>query len=128
MQILLAFDHMRFRKTWFRRTIEAQKTRRPALQDILEKRVRELGEAISSRTKVFARRINKDLSVVYEVAWQETRGQSPRDSVAECLLFSVADGRFDREIKRFEELCPVVKAPFAPLATPLAGGNALTSG
>jgi uroporphyrin-III C-methyltransferase len=45
------------------------------------------------------------------------------------LLFSVADGRFDRKIERFEGLCPVVKAPFAPLATPLAGGGAgITSG
>jgi hypothetical protein len=57
------------------------------------------------------------------------RGQSPRGGVAECLLFSVADGRFDRKIERFEGLCPVVKAPFAPLATPLAGGGAgITSG
>jgi len=45
-----------------------------------------------------------------------------------CFV-SVADSLFDREIQRFEGLCPVVKAPFAPLATPLAGGNAaLTSG
>ena len=58
-----------------------------------------------------------------------SRGQSPRDSAAECLLFSVADGRFDRKIERFERLFHVVEAPFAPLATPLAGGGAaLTSG
>ena len=44
------------------------------------------------------------------------RGQSPRDSAAECLLFSVADGRFDREIERVERICPVVKAHFAALS------------
>jgi hypothetical protein len=57
------------------------------------------------------------------------RGQSPRDSVEECLLFSVAGGRFDRKIERFEGLYPVAKAPFAPLATSSTGGGAaLTSG
>ena len=34
------------------------------------------------------------------------RGQSTRGGVAECLLFSVADGRFDPEIERFEGLSP----------------------
>jgi hypothetical protein len=34
-----------------------------------------------------------------------------------------------RKIERFEGLCPVVKAPFAPLATSSTGGGAaLTSG
>jgi hypothetical protein len=42
---------------------------------------------------------------------------------------SVADLRFDRKIDRFEGLCPVVEAPFAPLATSSTGGGAaLTSG
>ena len=42
---------------------------------------------------------------------------------------SVADLRFDRKIQCFERLCPVVKAPFAPLATSSTGGGAaLTSG
>jgi hypothetical protein len=59
----------------------------------------------------------------------KTRGQSPRGGVAECLLFSVADGRFDRKIERFDGLCPVVDAPFATLATSSTGGGAaLTSG
>ncbi len=44
--------------------------------------------------------------------WTRNRGQSPRDRVAECLGVSVAGGRFDREIERFEGLCPVVKAPW----------------
>ena len=57
------------------------------------------------------------------------RGQSPRDGVAECSVFSVVDGRIDPEIERFEGLCPVVEAPFAPLATSSTGGGAaLTSG
>jgi hypothetical protein len=34
---------------------------------------------------------------------------------------SVTDGRFDRKIERFEGLCPVVKAPFAPLASKRTG-------
>jgi hypothetical protein len=37
---------------------------------------------------------------------------------------SVVDGRFDRKIQRFEGLCQVVKAPFAPLATSSTGGGA----
>jgi hypothetical protein len=42
---------------------------------------------------------------------------------------SVADGRFDRKIQLVEGLCPVVKAPFATLATSSTGGGAaLTSG
>jgi hypothetical protein len=49
--------------------------------------------------------------------------------VEERLLFSVADGRFDRKIERFEGLCPFVEAPFVPLATSSTGGGAaLTSG
>jgi hypothetical protein len=45
------------------------------------------------------------------------------------MLFSVADGRFDPEIERFEGLCPIVDAPFARLATSSTGGSdALTSG
>jgi hypothetical protein len=44
-------------------------------------------------------------------------------------FFRVADGLFDRKIQRFERFCPVVKAPFAPLATSSTGGGAaLTSG
>jgi hypothetical protein len=60
---------------------------------------------------------------------QET-GDSPRAMGWRIACFvSVADSLFDREIQRFERLCPVVKAPFAPLATPLAGGgDALASG
>ena len=46
------------------------------------------------------------------------RGRSPRDRVAECLSVSVAGGRFDLEIERFEGFCPVVKAPFASLQHP----------
>jgi hypothetical protein len=62
-------------------------------------------------------------------AQTKTRGQSPRDGVADCLLFSVADGRIDRKIQRFERLCHVVDAPFARLATSSTGGGAaLTSG
>jgi hypothetical protein len=49
--------------------------------------------------------------------------------VADCLLFSVADGLFDREIEWFEGLCPVVETSFAILATSSTGGGAaLTSG
>ena len=39
-------------------------------------------------------------------------------------FLSVAGGRFDRKIERFERLLPVVKAPFAPLATSSTGGGA----
>jgi|694.fasta_scaffold11704_17 hypothetical protein len=57
------------------------------------------------------------------------RGQAPRGGVAECWLFSVADGRFDRKSEWFEGLCPVVDAPFATLATSSTGGGAaLASG
>jgi hypothetical protein len=46
-----------------------------------------------------------------------------------AYLVSVADGRIDRKIERFEGLCPFVKAPFAILATSSTGGGAaLTSG
>jgi hypothetical protein len=45
-----------------------------------------------------------------------------------CFV-SVADSLFDREIQRFEGLCPVVEAPFAPLSTSSTGGGAaLASG
>ena len=44
-------------------------------------------------------------------------------------LVSVAGGRFDPEIERFERFCHVVEAPFAPLSTSSTGGGAaLTSG
>ena len=44
------------------------------------------------------------------------RGQSPLGVVAECLLFSGADGGFDSEIERFEGFCPVAPSPFATLS------------
>ena len=53
-------------------------------------------------------------SMIPEVA--RNRGQSPRGEVAECLLFSVADGGFDSEIERFEGFCPVAPFPFATLS------------
>ena len=58
-------------------------------------------------------------------------GDSPRANAwrIACLLVSVADGLFDRKIERFEGLCPVVEAPFAPLSTSSTGGGAaLASG
>jgi hypothetical protein len=55
-------------------------------------------------------------------------GTTPRGGMADGSLFSVADGRFDPEIERFEGLDHVAKAPFAPLATKsTGGGSALTS-
>ena len=63
------------------------------------------------------RRSDKELvSATVLEGMTRNRGQSPRDSVSECLLFSVADGRFDREIERVERFCPVVKAHFAALS------------
>jgi hypothetical protein len=42
---------------------------------------------------------------------------------------SRADGLLNRKIQRVEELCPVVKAPFASIATSSNGGGAaLTCG
>ena len=78
----------------------------------------------------FSDEIRGDQTMIQpECAVTRNRGQSPRDGVADCLLFSVADGRIDRKIQRFEGLCPVVDAPFGPLATSSTGGGAaLTSG
>jgi hypothetical protein len=65
----------------------------------------------------------------YNIIRQET-GDSPRAMGWRNACFvSVADGRIDRKIQRFEGLCHVVETPFAPLATSSTGGGAaLTSG
>ncbi len=57
-------------------------------------------------------------------------GDSPRAvGWRNARFVFVADGRFDRRIEDVEGLCPVVTAPFAPLATSSTGGGAaLTSG
>ena len=60
----------------------------------------------------------------------DKKPRTPRAAVRRNARFdSVAYERFDRKSEWFEGLCPVVKAPFATLATSSTGGAAaLTSG